>query len=506
MTALAPQLVVRPEDAFQDFFRSYPVDEESKYRKRLAQIAVSEGRSLVVDFEDLISFDPDLARKLVTKPDEYLRYAESAAISQMKVEDPEYAEQVGRLFVRFRRLPEKKALRRIGAEHLNQMVLVDGIIVRVTQVKPMIVKAKFQCRKCLEIIAEEQEGDLMSGPAGAICPVCKQRSAFKLLEDESVFKNTQEARIQERPEDLPPGQLPRYMDVRLEVDMVDFARPGDRVGVTALVRAQREYYGEKGKLRTFTLYFDANYMDVIGKETEVVEITPEDEKKILEAAADPWIHRNLVSSLAPSIYGYDDIKEGVLYLLFEGVQKHMPDGINIRGDSNTLIIGDPGCLVGDERIILADGTMAKIEELGQEHLQELDVDVLTGLGGGHRDRANRFHVYHNQPTMEVVTETGKGIRGTYNHPLLAIEKSYGKLERCWKRLDELKVGDRLVVATGYTCTKTGLVRTGWKPLSYTRGPRFRGHLPSEVTPELGALLGYILGDGWVRRYQTGFIV
>src|SRR6058998_3028761 len=342
MTALAPQQVVRPEDAFQDFFRSYPVDEESKYRKRLAQIAVSEGRSLVVDFEDLISFDPDLARKLVTKPDEYLRYAESAAISQMKVEDPEYAEQVGRLFVRFRRLPEKKALRRIGAEHLNQMVLVDGIIVRVTQVKPMIVKAKFQCRKCLEIIAEEQEGDLMSGPAGAICPMCKQRSAFKLLEDESVFKNTQEARIQERPEDLPPGQLPRYMDVRLEVDMVDFARPGDRVGVTALVRAQREYYGEKGKLRTFTLYFDANYMDVIGKETEVVEITPEDEKKILEAAADPWIHRNLVSSLAPSIYGYDDIKEGVLYLLFGGVPKHMPDGINIRGDSNTLIIGDPG--------------------------------------------------------------------------------------------------------------------------------------------------------------------
>src|SRR5437867_3869902 len=342
MTALAPQQVVRPEDAFQDFFRSYPVDEESKYRKRLAQIAVSEGRSLVVDFEDLISFDPDLARKLVTKPDEYLRYAESDAISQMKVEDPEYAEQVGRLFVRFRRLPEKKALRRIGAEHLNQMVLVDGIIVRVTQVKPMIVKAKFQCRKCLEIIAEEQEGDLMSGPAGAICPMCKQRSAFKLLEDESVFKNTQEARIQERPEDLPPGQLPRYMDVRLEVDMVDFARPGDRVGITALVRAQREYYGEKGKLRTFTLYFDANYMDVIGKETEVVEITPEDEKKILEAAADPWIHRNLVSSLAPSIYGYDDIKEGVLYLLFGGVPKHMPDGINIRGDSNTLIIGDPG--------------------------------------------------------------------------------------------------------------------------------------------------------------------
>jgi MoxR-like ATPase len=108
--------------------------------------------------------------------------------------------------------------------------------------------------------------------------------------------------------------------------------------------------------------------------------------------------------------------------------------------------------------------------------------------------------------MEVVTETGKSIRGTYNHPLLAIEKSYGKLERRWKRMDELKVGDRLVVSTGHPCTKRGLIRTGWKPLSYRRGPRFNGNLPSEVTPELAGLLGYILGDGWVRRYQTGFLV
>ncbi|HZD13076.1 MAG TPA: hypothetical protein VE177_06120, partial [Candidatus Binatus sp.] len=253
MTVVLSQQATRPEDAFQDFFRSYPFDGESKYRKRLAQIAVSGGKSLSVDFEDLISFDPDLARRLVTKPDEYVQHAERAAISQMKVEDPEYAEQVGRIFVRFRRLPEKESLRKIGAEHLNKMVLVDGIIVRVSQVKPMIVKAKFQCLKCLEIIIEDQEGELMRGPAGSTCPVCKQRSAFKLLENESTFKNTQEARIQERPEDLPPGQLPRYMDLRLEVDMVDFARPGDRVGVTAIVRAIRESYGDKGKLRTFIL-------------------------------------------------------------------------------------------------------------------------------------------------------------------------------------------------------------------------------------------------------------
>jgi replicative DNA helicase Mcm len=259
----------------------------------------------------------------------------------MRVEDPEYAEHAGRIFTRFRRLPEKRALRKIGAEDMKKLALVEGIVVRTTQVRPMILKAVFRCRKCLEIVQEEQSGDLMRGP-GPTCPSCKQKTAWELLEEQCKFKNTQEARVQERPEDLPPGQLPRYLDVRLEDDIVDSARPGDRVAVTSIVRAEKQYVGEKGRLRTFNLYLEANFVDIVGKETEVVEITREDEKKILEASKDPFVHRKLIMSLAPSIYGYGEIKEGILYLLFGGVSKHLPDGVSIRGDLNTLLIGDPG--------------------------------------------------------------------------------------------------------------------------------------------------------------------
>src|SRR5437016_11633523 len=84
----------------------------------------------------------------------------------------------------------------------------------------------------------------MRGP-GPTCPSFKQKTAWELLEDQCQFKNTQEARVQERPEDLPPGQLPRYLDVRLEDDIVDSARPGDRVAVTSIVRAEKQYVGEK---------------------------------------------------------------------------------------------------------------------------------------------------------------------------------------------------------------------------------------------------------------------
>jgi replicative DNA helicase Mcm len=81
---------------------------------------------------------------------------------------------------------------------------------------------------------------------------------------------------------------------------------------------------------------------VAGKEAEVVEITAEEEKQILEMAKDPWIQRKLLSSLAPSIYGYENIKEAILYLLFGAVPKTLPDGVTIRGDMNVLLIGDPG--------------------------------------------------------------------------------------------------------------------------------------------------------------------
>src|SRR5256885_4739946 len=182
----------------------------------------------------------------------------------------------------------------------------------------------------------------------------------------------------------------------LEEDLVDSARPGDRVSVTSIVRAEKQTVGERGRLRTFNIYLDANFVDVVGKETEVVEITPEDEKRILEAAQDPWVQRKLVMSLAPSIYGYEDVKEGILYLLFGGTAKQLPDGVNIRGDENVLLIGDPGCLIGDERIVLGDGTIAKIQDLGHDHLEELDVPVLTGRGGAERDdrKSTRLNSSH----------------------------------------------------------------------------------------------------------------
>ncbi|MGA2783950.1 MAG: minichromosome maintenance protein MCM [Candidatus Bathyarchaeia archaeon] len=332
-------MLQNPEELFQDFLRSYLADDELKYRKKLGHVALSGSKSLVIDFEDLIAHDAELARSILDKPDEYFEYLDRSAWAQLKIEDPEYAESIKRLRVRFRKLPEKNLLRRIGSENIGRLLLIDGIIVRSTSVKPLLIKAAFQCRKCNAMTYVDQVGTLMRGPG--VCAHCRSK-IFEFLEKQSIFMNSQEIRIQERPEDLPPGQLPRAMDVRLLEDLVDTARPGDRVSIIGVARALQEFIGRKARLRTFDLLLDANYVEVVGKEVEVVELTPDDERLIKELAKDPFIHRKLIASLAPSIYGYGDLKEAVLYLLFGGVSKRLPDGVTIRSEINVLLVGDPG--------------------------------------------------------------------------------------------------------------------------------------------------------------------
>jgi replicative DNA helicase Mcm len=329
-----------PEERFQEFLRTFqPEKGEYKYRRRLGQVRSLSQIYVVVDFEDLVAYDSELARLLVDKPDEYLPYIERSGWAQLKIEDPQYAEEIKKIRVRFRKLPDRFSLRKVGQAQLAKLLLVDGIIVRATPVRPLVTRAAFQCRKCNSFTFVEQSGLVMREPE--LCGRCRSK-LLDFSEKQSTFINSQELRMQERPEDLPPGQLPRAIDVKLFEDLVDVARPGDRISLTGIVRAEQEILSRGTRLRTFDLFLDANFLDISGKETEIVEITVEEEAQILEMAKDPWIHRKLLSSLAPSIYGYDAIKEAILYLLFGAVHKVLPDGVTIRGDVNVLLIGDPG--------------------------------------------------------------------------------------------------------------------------------------------------------------------
>src|SRR3990170_2794265 len=325
-----------PQSRFQDFLKL------DKYRRALSQMAVEGKTSITVDFDDLLTADSVFAETLAEKPDEYIIHANRAAYGQLQIEEPEYASEIDAVNVRFRGLPETAQLRILGSAHIGRLVMVEGIIVRATPVNPMVMRAAFKCRRCENIQYIDQATPFLRAPFACGDPACRSKGPFDFLQEESTFIDVQRIRIQERPEDLPPGHLPRWLNIELaRRDLVDIARPGDHIAIVGIVRAVAPTLPTGGKMRVFRLHLDANYIDALSKEPEAVIVSPEEEKALLELARDPWVHRKVIRSIAPSIYGYEHIKEAIMYLLFGAVFKQLPD-ITIRGDMNVLLVGDPG--------------------------------------------------------------------------------------------------------------------------------------------------------------------
>ena len=330
------QATIDPQERFLEFFK------KERYRQRIRNMALTGKESITVDFEELFAYDQALAEKLLEKPDDFLQHADNAAYAQLGIEDQEYAEKMEKTTVRITQLLGTEQLRKLGSKQMGKLVMIEGIVVRATPVRPMVMQASFKCKRCGTVTRIEQTGAFLKAPFECSDPSCRQKGPFEFVQDESSFIDSQDLRLQERPEDLPPGQLPRTLNVKLiGTEIVDLARPGDHVSIVGIVRALAPSRPGIGKLRTFILHLDANSLEVLGKEPESSPPSPEEEEKILQIAKDPWVHRKIISSIAPSIYGYEHIKEAIMYLLFGGVSKSLPD-ITIRGEMNALLIGDPG--------------------------------------------------------------------------------------------------------------------------------------------------------------------
>jgi replicative DNA helicase Mcm len=336
MTSLAREDTTDPQERFLDFFK------KDKYREKISQMAIQGKESFTVDFEELFGFDQKLAETMLEKPDTYLEHANNAAYAQLGIEEREYAEKIEKIVVRIIQLLGREQLRKLGSKQMGKLVMIEAIVVRATPVRPMVMQAAFKCKRCGTVSRVEQSGQFLRAPTVCTSPDCGKDGPFEFMQDDSLFIDSQDLRLQERPEDLPPGQLPRTLGVKLiGSEVVDVARPGDHVSIVGIVHAFAPSRPGIGKLRTFILQLDANSIQVMGKEPETTIATKEEEEKIIALSKDPKVHQKLLTSIAPSIFGYEHIKEAILYLLCGGVSKSLPD-ITIRGEMNALLIGDPG--------------------------------------------------------------------------------------------------------------------------------------------------------------------
>ena len=339
-------------DRLEEFIRTYKdEDGNTVYWSRVQQMPIYEETSLVVDFQELVTFDNIFYEKAIENPTGLLSNFNDALLSIIRSEDDKYVEDTiekmgtGIFKVRIVNYSEHVALRAIRSKHIGRLIHISGILMRASEVKPLLEIGVFECRgsagQCGNEIPVIQEEGRFTTPL--FCDSCNtSKPPVKLLPQKSVFIDWQRVRIQESPEELPPGQMPRSVDVTLRGDIVDLSRPGDMVKVTGILQTSPDFSRRGGRLATFNVFIDANGVEISEKEYEQLEITEQDEKKIKELSEDPYVHQRIFSSIAPSIYGHETIKESIALLLFGGVGKTLPDGTRLRGRSNILMIGDPG--------------------------------------------------------------------------------------------------------------------------------------------------------------------
>ncbi|MDW8360699.1 MAG: hypothetical protein RMK31_09000, partial [Candidatus Caldarchaeum sp.] len=249
------------EEKLVSFFKS------EKYRELLREAAVKKRRSVPVEFNDLINFDEGFARSLVSSPKNMLEVLNRACLRQLLIEDPEYAASVPLFSARVVSLPSLTPIREVRSEQLRKLVMVDGMISKASVVKPLLKRGVFRCRYCGITQVVEQASQRVSTPETCSDKTCRgsRRPNFELVPEESTYIDYQVIGVQEKPEDLPPGQLPRVIEVRAKDDLVDVGRPGDRVIVVGVVDSVQERVVDS-PLRTFRIFLDAVSIEPASKE------------------------------------------------------------------------------------------------------------------------------------------------------------------------------------------------------------------------------------------------
>lgn len=301
--------------------------------------AVSLGHNfLVMDFSRLSKFDPELADLLLDQPEEVLKAFEIA------VKNMDVPESIYRFYLRFKTLPKSQyiKIRDIRSKHISKMIFLEGIVRQKSDVRPQVTNAKFECPSCGNVISVLQVEAKFKEPTRC---GCGRKGKFRLISKELV--DAQKIVLEEISEELEGGEQPKRMDVFLKNDLVSplsdkKTNPGTKIRVVGMCKEVPIPAKDGGKLVRFDLMVDSNMVEPIEESFGELKISHEEEKRIKELSRDPKILVKLVSSMAPSIYGHDKVKEAIILQLLGGVKKVRTDGVITRGDMHILLVGDPG--------------------------------------------------------------------------------------------------------------------------------------------------------------------
>lgn len=325
---------------------AFQLFEEEKYQEKIQELGNTEKRRLVVDMSDLRRVSSEITQKVIKTPTLVLPVLDRSlndSIKRTAVANKgdckvTFEGAFGANFITPRGLVGSLA---------NQLVMVQGIVTRMSLVRPKLVRSVHYCEDTgrghtktyndqyeLDGAGEGTNGSNNSFPT-------KDQDGHALTPEFGLclYKDQQTLMIQELPERAPTGQLPRSMEIVLEEDLVNQVKPGDRVNVVGVFKTI--VTGTSSASGVFKGVVMARSISPLSDANLQPTVTGEDIKNFRTQGAQSTILDTLAESLAPSIFGHSQIKRALILLMLGGVEKNLPNGTHLRGDINILLIGDP---------------------------------------------------------------------------------------------------------------------------------------------------------------------
>lgn len=299
-----------------------------------------ENKSLTIEFRHVEMFKTELAEELLNNPTEWLKAATSA-ISDLVFPFNELKD----ISVRVIGLPAvyEIPISKLRNQHLEKFISIRCVISKATEVRPAYEVCAFQCMRCGYVtdVPQSKDSDLLQEPfAGCENDTCGKKGPFKKLDSQSITYNHQYMKVQEPLENL-RGRQPEFLHVSCSDDLAGISKPGEKVIITGVLKGRLKVKKE-GVTKFLDFLFVANSIQKSDRDFENIIITSKEEEKIKELSKSKDLRELIISSIAPSIYGLENIKEGIALQLFSGVRREYQDGTHKRGDIHILMVGDPG--------------------------------------------------------------------------------------------------------------------------------------------------------------------
>ena len=306
-------------------------------------------------------FDEDLYRQLICYPQEVIPTLDMA-VNEMFFERYPDTILTHQIQVRPFNADKTRNMRALNPEDIDQLITITGMVIRSSNLMPEMNEALFRCSVCKFEASVEVERGRISEPT--LCTSCNTNHSFALIHNRSHYSDKQMVKLQESPDDMPPGQTPHTVVVYSHGDLVDAVQPGDRVGVTGIYRAVPIQVNPRAK-NLKAVY--KTHVDVVhfrktdtrrlhgsdstktlpneaNKEGVTTTLDPERLEIVQELSQKTDVYERLARAIAPSIYENEDIKKGILLQLFGGSKKEFAatGRGQFRSEVNILLCGDPG--------------------------------------------------------------------------------------------------------------------------------------------------------------------